>query len=135
MIRFIKLLWFDITGYFYVKKTIRKHKNTVDYNKYGLRADWVARIYTVINPSEADKGDSEDVLKIKAQEKIVAIHKYIDKIGLSEYVAVSAEKIPETNSYLLVYYPIFNVLSVWRVFVFFLSLGIITYFLFKYTNI
>jgi hypothetical protein len=122
--RTIKLLWYDIKGFFYIKSVIRKNKNTVDFQKHGLRYDWVNRIYTVINPSEADKGDSPDVIRIKAQDKMVPIHKYIDKLELAEFVSVSVEKIPNSESYLLVYYPIINVITTWRVTVFFLLVGV-----------
>ena len=116
--RLIKLIWYDITGYLKVRRIVNKHKNDVDFVQHNLRKDWICRVYTVINPSDADKGDSAEVLQIKAQEKIVKVHKYIDNIGLSPYVAVSAEQIPETNSYLLVYYPIFNVLTTFKVVMF-----------------
>lgn len=113
--RTLRLLWYDIKGFFYVRNVIRKNKNTVDFQKLGLRHDWVNRIYTVINPSEADKGDSSDVLKIKAQDKMLPVHRYIEKLELAEFVSVSVEKIPNTESYLLVYYPIINVITTWRV--------------------
>jgi hypothetical protein len=122
--RTIKLLWYDIKGFFYIRSVIQKNKNTVDFQKFGLRYDWVNRIYTVINPSEADKGDSPDVIKIKAQDKMVPIHKYIDKLELAEFVSVSVEKIPNSESYLLVYYPIINVITTWRVTIFFLLVGV-----------
>jgi hypothetical protein len=121
MIETLKLLWFDIKGYFIVRSILRKQKKTVDFNKFGLRVDWINRAYTVINPSEEDKGDSPDVLRIKAQNKMLPIHRYMDKVGLSEFVSVSVEPIPDeedpnrvTDSYLLVYYPIFRVITTWR---------------------
>jgi hypothetical protein len=52
---------------------------------------------------------------------MLPIHKYMDKVGLSEFVSVSVEPIPDeedpsrvTDSYLLVYYPIFRVITTWR---------------------
>jgi hypothetical protein len=114
MREFLILLWYDIKGYFIVRSILRSQKNTVDFNKYDLRIDWVNRVYTVINPSEEDKGDSDEVLKIKAQDKMLPIHRYMDKIGLSEFVSVSAEQVPGTNAYLVVYYPIFRVLTTWK---------------------
>ena len=115
MITFLKLFWFDVKGYLLVRSILKKQKKTVDFNRLGLRIDWVNRAYTVINPSEEDKGDSEEVLKIKAQDKMLPIHRYMDKIGLSELVTVSVERVPDTNSYLLVYYPIMRVTTTWGV--------------------
>lgn len=120
MREYLFLLWLDIKGYFIVRSILRQQKKTVDFNKFGLRVDWINRAYTVINPSEEDKGDSEEVLKVKAQDKMLPIHKYMDKIGLGEFIAVSAEQVPDTNSYLLVYYPIFRILSMWKI-IFFVS--------------
>jgi hypothetical protein len=122
MIRFLKLFWFDVKGYLLVRSVLRKQKNAVDFNRLGLRVDWVNRAYTVINPSEEDKGDSEEVLRIKAQNKMLPIHRYMDKIGLSELVTVSVERVPETNSYLLVYYPIMRVTTTWGLVIGVLSL-------------
>lgn len=122
MITFLKLFWFDVKGYLLVRSILKKQKKTVDFNRLGLRIDWVNRAYTVINPSEEDKGDSEEVLKIKAQDKMLPIHRYMDKIGLSELVTVSVERVPDTNSYLLVYYPIMRVTTTWGVVVGILSL-------------
>ena len=141
MIRFLKLTWFDIKGFIIIKKTLREHKKTVDFNKLGLRTDWICRIYTVINPNEEDKGDSSEVLKIKAQERMIPIHKYITKIGLSELVAVSAEQIPDpqdprkmTDSYLVVYYPIMRIITTWGIIKFLFLVGVISSGLFYYTH-
>jgi hypothetical protein len=120
MREYLFLLWLDIKGYFIVRSILRQQKKTVDFNKFGLRIDWINRAYTVINPSEEDKGDSDEVLRVKAQDKMLPIHKYMDKIGLSEFVSVSAEQVPGTNSYLLVYYPIFRILTMWKI-IFFVS--------------
>ena len=75
MMRTLILLWYDIKGYFMVRSILRKQKKTVDFNKLGLRVDWVNRAYTVINPSEEDKGDDSSMLRIKAQEKMLPIHR------------------------------------------------------------
>lgn len=135
----LRLLWYDIKGYFIVRSILRKQKKSVDFNKLGLRVDWINRVYTVINPSEEDKGDTPDVLQIKAQNKMLPIHRYMDKIGLSEFVTISVEQIPDvedptkvTDSYLLVYYPIFRVLTTFKIIMFFIILitGVWTYFKF-----
>ena len=122
MIGKLILIWYDIKSYFIVRSILSKQKKTVDFNKFGLRVDWVNRVYTVINPSEEDKGDSPEVLRIKAQNKMLPIHRYMDKVGLSEFVSVSVEQIPDTedptklsDSYLLVYYPMFRVITLWRI--------------------
>ena len=132
MMRFLKLFWFDVKGYLAARSIIKKQKNTVDFNKFGLKVDWVCRVYTVINPLPEDKGDSSQVLQIKAQDRMTPIHRYMDKIGMSELVSVSVEKIPDTDSYLLVYYPIFRVITTWGIFITTVLICVIAWVLFTY---
>ena len=111
------IAYYEITNWFYVLKIIRKHRQTADWEKYNLRADWVGRIYTVLNPqSPGDDGDTEEVMRLKYTERLKPISIYLDDLGLGQSVTLAYEKIENTGSYLFVYYPIFNVITVWRVF-------------------
>jgi len=85
---------------------VNKNKNTPDWQSYRLRVDWIYRIYTVINPRKEDEGDDQFMLLAKNEERILRYHRYIDKIGLAKYVKVAKERIEDTNSILLVYYPL-----------------------------
>jgi hypothetical protein len=117
----------DVKNYTVLRLAIRKYRGTPDWERFNLRVDWVGRIYTVFNPSPADAGDDKQMLDIKLGERMIPCHKFIDTMGLSEVVAVSGEKIPDSDSYLIVYYPIFKYLSVWKVFLnaFYLTLILI----------
>jgi hypothetical protein len=119
MFRFrkIKDFFLDVRNYLYLRSVIKKNIGTADWDRFNLKVDYVSRIYTVFNPLPADKGDDAETLKIKLGERMIPCHKYIDTIGLSEVVAVSGEQIPESNSYLVVYYPIFKYITTWRMFV------------------
>jgi hypothetical protein len=112
--------YYEITNWFYVIGIIRKHRQTADWGKYSLRADWVGRIYTVINPqSPGDDGDTDEVLRIKYAERLKPVNLYLDSLGLGQSVTVAYEKTKENDrSYLFVYVPIFNVITFWRVFIF-----------------
>lgn len=110
----LRNLFTDIRNFFYVRSVIRKNKGTADWERFNLKVDFINRIYTVFNPLPADKGDTPDVLEIKLGERMIPCHKYITNIGLSEVIAVSGEKIPNTDSYLVVYYPIFKYISTWK---------------------
>jgi len=118
--------YYEITNWFYVKRVIRKHKKTADWDKFNLRADWVGRIYTVLNPiSPGDDGDTEEVLKIKYSERMRPINLYLDSLGLSESVYPAYENPKEnTKSLLIVYTPIFNVITTWKIINTFIILGI-----------
>lgn len=113
-IRKIKDFFQDLNKYYRLRKIIRKNQGSADWQRFNLRVDWVGRIYTVFNPSPADKGDDDFVLQTKMGERMIPCHKYISDLGLSEIVGVSGEKIPNSDSYLVVYYPIFKYITTWR---------------------
>jgi hypothetical protein len=120
MIRRIILNWrfalYELQNWIFVKRTITKHSKTADWSKYNLRADWVGRIYTVVNPmSPGDDGDTIEVLRIKYTERLKPMNIFLDSIGLSESVTMAYEQIKDTKSYVFVYTPIFNVITTWRV--------------------
>lgn len=119
MLRFRKLRDFltDVRNYLYMRGVIAKNIGTADWERYNLQVDWVGRIYTVFNPMPADKGDDAETLKIKLGERMIPCHRYIDGIGLSEAVGVSGEPIPNSDSYLVVYYPMFKYITTWRMFI------------------
>jgi len=111
----LRLIWIDLSNWWFVMKTIRKHKNTADWKQYNLRTDWVGRVFTVFNPqSPSDDGDSMEVLRIKYSERLKPINLYIDKLGLSYSVSVAYDLLENSKSYLIVYYPIFTYLTVWK---------------------
>ena len=107
----------DARNYIILRRAIRKNIGTADWIRFNLRVDWVGRIYTVFNPNPADVGDDQKMLDIKLGERMIPCHKYINSLGLSEVVGVSGEKVPDSDSYLIVYYPIFKYLTTWKVFV------------------
>jgi hypothetical protein len=119
MFRFKKLKNFfsDIRNFFYIRSIVHKNRGTADWERFNLRTDYIYRIYTVFNPDPQDKGDDPKMLEIKMGEKMIPCHKYIDSIGLSEVIGVSGEKIPDTDSYLVVYYQLFEYITAWRLFI------------------
>jgi hypothetical protein len=118
MFRFRKLRNFfsDIRNFLYIRNVVRKNRGTADWERFNLRTDYIYRIYTVFNPDTQDKGDDPKMLEIKMGEKMIPCHKYIDSIGLSEVIGVSGEKIPDSDSYLVVYYQLFDYITPWRIF-------------------
>lgn len=123
----------DIINFLFIRKAIRKAEKTSKWKKFNLRRDWVFRVYTVLNPTKYEIGEDPIVLKQRMTEKTYPINAYIESLGISDLIAASWEKIPDSESYLLVYYPIFNYLTVWRVFWFFFllitSVSLLFYFL------
>jgi hypothetical protein len=120
-----RVAYYEISNWFYVKRIISDHQRTADWSKHNLRADWVGRIYTVLNPqSPTDDGDTLEILRIKYAERLKPINLYLDSIGLSQSVTAAYELIPESKSFLIVYSPIFKVITTWRVFVFTAVVGV-----------
>ena len=111
----MRKFYYDIKAFLILRKEVKKHRNTLDWQKHGLRHDWLYRIYTVINPAESDKGDDENMINMKAVDRVAPLNKYIANLGLAEIVSLSMEKIPDTESYLVVYYQIYNWFTPWRV--------------------
>lgn len=114
--------WYDIKAFILLRREVKRQRKSADWEMYNLRHDWLYRIYTVINPTEQDKGDDEKMMQMKAFDRCTPMTKYImsmgttedNPIGLSEVLTMSMEKIPETDSYLVVYYQIYYWFNPWR---------------------
>ena len=106
--------YFELAGWLKIRRAVKKARGLADWELHKLRHDWVYRVYTVINPTEYDKGDSAEVLKIKATDRAMKIGAFIDSLGIAGRVGVSMEKVGESDSYLLVYYPLFKEVTLWR---------------------
>ena len=130
----MKRLYFDIKAFFILRSEVNKHKNDPDWARFGLRHDWLYRVYTVINPSPSDKGDDEAMINMKAVDKIAPISKYMASMGLSEIISLSMEKIPNTESYLVVYYQIYQWFTLWKLISRPIFLGVATWALAHYWN-
>ena len=108
--------WYEIQNFIYVRRIINKNRGSAKWKEYGFRVDWVCRVYTVVNPRKEDSGETAESIRLRVADRILPMHRYMDSLGLSESIAISCERIGDSDSYLLVYYPIFNVFTTWRVF-------------------
>lgn len=113
----------DIKNYFYIKKIIKQNLKTVEWEKYKLRADWIGRIYTVINlpPEVLYSPDApEEIRPAYILEESKPINEYLTKLNLHEIVFPEIRPIEGSISYLVVYSPYFQRLSwswfLWRFF-------------------
>jgi hypothetical protein len=121
----MRKFFFDVKAFYLIRKEVRKRRNSPDWQRFSLRHDWLYRMYTVVNPTTADKGDDEQMITMKTLDRIGPINKYIASMGLAEVLSLSVEKIPDTDSHLVVYYQIYKWFTPWRIFsrLFFLILG------------
>jgi len=104
----------DINNYFFLRRTIKKNENTVEWKKYNLRVDWIGRIYTVVNlpPEVIYSPDSpQEIRPAYVLEESKPINEYLTKLNLQEILIPEMRPIPDSISYLLIYAPYFQKLS------------------------
>lgn len=115
----------DIVNYFTYLRVVRKaRKNDEKWKNFGLMLDWIGRAWFVLNLREEDVGEPDLVRKARVVQRLRPINEYFEGgLELAEIVSVSVEQKTE-RSYLIVYYPLFKSLSLWKVFRFFILSGL-----------
>lgn len=110
----LKMIFRELKNYFFLRSVLRKESANINslWNKYNLRKNWYGRIYTVISLREEEMGEEELVRNWLAMEKMKPVNQYLTDLGLQEIIFPSIEKIPESRSYLVVYSPLFENLSI-----------------------
>lgn len=104
----------DIGNYFFVRRTIKKNMNSIEWNRFKLRVDWIGRIYTVINlPPEViySPDTPEEIRPAYVIEESRPLNEYLTKLGLQEVIIPELTPIPKSVSYLITYTPSFQRLS------------------------
>ena len=85
-----------------IRKIAKENEKTLNEN--GFRVDWIGRIYTVINlPEEVVNAPISQegyvLMKLREYDKIFL------NMGIADYVSPEMEKIPNTDSFLLIISP------------------------------
>lgn len=109
----------DIRNYFFVRKVVKKNQGTIEWEKFKLRVDWFGRIYTVINlpPEVLYSPDApSEIRPAYVLEESRPINEYLTKLGLQEVIVPKIDPIEGSVSWLIVYTPFFQKLSLWWVF-------------------
>ncbi len=104
----------DIKNYLYIRRIIKNNRNSIEWQKFKLRVDWIGRIYTVINlPPEVlySPDTPEEIRPAYVLEESKPLNEYLTSLNLQEIVLPSIEPIPASTSYLLTYTPYFQRLS------------------------
>ncbi len=105
----------DNRNYFFIRKTIKKNINTIEWEKYKLRVDWIGRIYTVVNlpPEVIYSPDSpEEIRPAYVLEESRPINEYLTRLNLQEIIMPELTPISNSISYLIIYRPYFQRLSI-----------------------
>jgi hypothetical protein len=91
-------------------------ENTEILNKeHSLRVDWIGRIYGIINLPEEVQGAAAEVQQAYVLQQITKFGKVMTKLRLSDIVYPELEKVPNTSSYLIVLWPVFEDFNVWKI--------------------
>lgn len=106
--------WRELSNLFFIRKVIRKNKGSEEWKEYNLRLGYLNQIYTVISLRKEDMGEEEMVQRMKVMEKIEPMNNYLAGLNLAEIVYPDIVKLPDTQSWLIVYWPLRNYFSVWR---------------------
>lgn len=112
----LKKIIIDIKNYFFIRKIIKRNYNSVEWQKYKLRFDWIGRIYTVINlpPEVLHSPDTpQDIRYAYILEEMRPINEYLTKLNLHEIIIPKIKPIKNSISYLIIYKPYFQKLS-WK---------------------
>ena len=105
----------DIRNYFFIRKTIKKNEKSIEWERFKLRVDWIGRIYTVVNlpPEVIYSPDSpEEIRPAYILEESRPLNEYLTSLNLQEIIMPAISPIPNSFSYLIVYSPYFQRLSI-----------------------
>jgi hypothetical protein len=107
----------DVRNYFFLRKIIKREMiNSPLWAKNNLRVDWIGRIYTVVNlPPEVTMSPDlpRELWPAYLVDQSKGLNEYLTSLNLHEIIIPEYKEIPESTSYLLIYYPYFRNLTKW----------------------
>jgi len=80
-----------------------------------LRVDWIGRIYGVVNLPEEVQTAASEVQQAYVLQQITKYGDVMLKIGLADVVYPEIEKVPNSSSYLVVLWPVFEDFNIWKI--------------------
>jgi hypothetical protein len=83
--------------------------------EHTLRVDWIGRIYGVINLPEEVQTASGEIQQAYALQQITKYGDVMAKIGLADIVYPEVERVPNSTSYLIVLWPVFEDFNLWKI--------------------
>lgn len=104
----------EVSNWFYVRRIIKTAKKTEQWKEFDLRAGYVGQVYTVVSLKKEDMGEEEMVQRMRVVEKMEPVGKYLDSLGLSEIIYPEIVFIPNSRSWLIIFWPLLNYFSIWK---------------------
>jgi hypothetical protein len=107
----IKAVFRDISNFLYLRKVIKKNRNSDKWKKLNLRHSWFYTIYTVTNlPIEVI--ESEEVYHAAfVIENLKETNEYLESLNLQEIVYLNTLPIEGENAFLCTYTPLMENIS------------------------
>jgi hypothetical protein len=126
----------EIFNYFkYLKIILYAKKHNALWKEFKFKLDWFGRVWFVLNLRDEDLGEPDLVKKSKVIQRLQPYHAFFEEeLELSEAITVSVEQKTD-RSFLIVYYPIFKYLTVFKVFMFVFISFIFSFLLFHFNII
>lgn len=106
----------EIQNYFYIKNVIKKERKSIIWKEFKLRVGYINQIYTIINLKKEDMGEEQMVQRMRVVEKMEPIGKYLDSLGMGELLHPEIVYLPDTQSWLIVFWPMRKYFSFWKLF-------------------
>ena len=100
----------EIRIWWIFRRTANQYQDQLNKD-FQLRVDWLGRIYGVVNLPEEVQGASGEIQQAYVLNKISTYGNFMLQIGLADMVYPQIEKVPESASYLVILWPVFDELS------------------------
>jgi hypothetical protein len=108
-----RLLWRDLSNYFYIRSQFKKFRSSAELKALRLRINWVNCIYTVINLRPEEAGEEKQVMQTRVLQKVGHINEFLgEDLMLDEILVPKLDEIDSLN-YKLTYYPYLPNTNIW----------------------
>jgi predicted tellurium resistance membrane protein TerC len=107
-------LYREIRIWYIFRKTAIENTKLLN-EQHSLRVDWIGRIYGIINLPEEVQTAAGEIQQAYVLQQITKFGEVMAKIGLADVVYPEIEKVPNSTSYLIVLWPVFEDFNIWRI--------------------
>jgi hypothetical protein len=105
----------EIRIWWIFRSTGRIPANIKKLNENDLRVDWLGRIYGVINMPEEVTGAAPQVQQAYVLQQISKWGPLTTEMGLADIIFPEIDRLPGTNSYLVIMWPQYDALGFWYI--------------------
>jgi hypothetical protein len=100
----------DVRIWWIFRRTAKEYRDQLNKD-FQLRVDWLGRIYGIVNLPEEVQGASGEIQQAYVLNKISTYGNFMLQIGLADMVYPQIQKVPQSASYLVILWPVFDELA------------------------